>query len=342
MFRNTLRLFAADQSGNFLVTLSMLMVPIVVVTGLAVDYGRAGTQRANMQNALDAAAFAAFELPVTASKDERQAVLAASYLANGGEGEPSIVGDLDIADGNAALNVAARAKMPRTFMRVASTSDVDIHVRSSVAKRQTLDEAIFRMKQVTGIWDKKVTLFGRERGQTDFQELLIIDYQYNGLGETGVGDIFVSKPSAGEANPQRWVDCSGVRNDPTSCNYSNIDGKNQVTIDVSKIEEAYLQMDISARTATAKKWLDHYAPPTTIRSNDPKLADRLFIDEVKQKPGSPVDILRSVKCGEWGSQDWEDGGGTKGMRPVEGTDFRYEVMGKCGWSSGNGVVRLTR
>lgn len=54
-----LRRFARDRSGNAMILFSLALIPLTAIIGLAVDFGRVYSVRAQTQSALDAAALAA-------------------------------------------------------------------------------------------------------------------------------------------------------------------------------------------------------------------------------------------------------------------------------------------
>jgi Flp pilus assembly protein TadG len=53
-----IRQFASDRSGNILIMFTMMSFGLILVTGAAVDFGRAVQLRSNLQSAADAAALA--------------------------------------------------------------------------------------------------------------------------------------------------------------------------------------------------------------------------------------------------------------------------------------------
>ena len=72
--RNLLRRFHTDCHGHFAVIASIAAVPIIGAAGIALVYGSAVLQRAELQNSLDAAVLAATSLGYSASDEERLAI----------------------------------------------------------------------------------------------------------------------------------------------------------------------------------------------------------------------------------------------------------------------------
>jgi hypothetical protein len=185
---------------------------------------------------------------------------------------------------------------------------------------------------VTGYWDKVVTLFGRQTGQTTYKPLISMKYVYNGLGGVGVGTTTLNKIEAGVTTPIYKINCSRVLV-LSACTNEILRDDGTTEVDLENFDDTYLQMDISASTSDGIYWLNYNNPPRTIRSNDPNLANRLFVDQIQQPNGVAVDMQKAVGCGNWQEQRWEDGGGAGGQSAWNGTDFRYKVRGRCDWGN---------
>lgn len=331
--------FGRSNDGNFAMITAILMIPIAIVVGLALDYSRATNERATMQNALDAASFSALSLPIDATRAQRQAELSKSYAANGGQGSAVIVGDLILGGELASLKTSASAQMKTGFMRLAARNNADIGVGTTVAKRQKLEAARFKLTEVTGWWDKKVSLFAKKKDQQAFVRLMEIDYKYNGLRGSGLTDAGVGTTTVRKLQGTSMIDvfkrdCAGVLI-ISLCRDVKLAGDGTAEVDLMDVTDVYLQMDISASKSNAISLLNSANPPRPIKTTNKNLANRLFIDGGQQPKGRVVDILAAVKCGEWSTQAWEDGGGfSPGQTPEQGTDFKYQVQGRCDWDDG--------
>ncbi|RWA70640.1 MAG: hypothetical protein EOQ30_12890 [Mesorhizobium sp.] len=96
------------------------------------------------------------------------------------------------------------------------------------------------------------------------------------------------------------------------------------SIDVSQMDQLYLQMDVPSGN------------PKVLVSNDPTTSNRLYIgasqtDMPEVETGEKVDIFTAVPCGETSYQAWEDGGNAV-PAPVSNADFFYTVTGKCAFN----------
>jgi Flp pilus assembly protein TadG len=67
--------FGASEGGNVAMIFGMMLIPVLAVTGGAVDYGRAVAAKSKLQGIVDAAANAGARLPATANQNREKAVL---------------------------------------------------------------------------------------------------------------------------------------------------------------------------------------------------------------------------------------------------------------------------
>ena len=73
--------FAACREGNVAIMFALSLVPIVFLTGLAMDYSTAEQKKAQLDAAADAAAIAAVT-PAMMAKTDSQATTAAQNIFN--------------------------------------------------------------------------------------------------------------------------------------------------------------------------------------------------------------------------------------------------------------------
>ena len=66
------------RGGNVAMLFGLMLIPVLAVTGGAVDYGRAVAAKSRLQGIVDAAANAGARLPATANQNREKAVLAFS------------------------------------------------------------------------------------------------------------------------------------------------------------------------------------------------------------------------------------------------------------------------
>jgi len=101
-------------------------------------------------------------------------------------------------------------------------------------------------------------------------------------------------------------------------------------VDVSTMEDIYLQMDVPSGN------------PNILKTNDAATAHYLYVDGIEiVNNGKSVDIFSVVPCGDTSHQAWEDGGSTL-PAPVSNADFYYSVTGKCDYSQRPIGISLTK
>lgn len=327
--------FSRSRSGNIAVMTSVLMIPLAIGAGLAVDYGMATATRSDMQNALDAAAFAALELPLSATRDERAKALQDAYAANGGLGQATMTGDIVSDATGISLKVKSGFDMQTSIMGLVGVDTVAITTTSSVSRPMKLTSAAFQLIGVTGAWDKTVTLMGRPAGQKKYEPLVRMDYVATNIG--GWGNTTIDLPN--DKNPNKWdtvasISCTALR----TCSNTARSGSGMPEVDTSGMDDLSMEMDISAKVG--KPLWPFKKQHVTLVTTDADTWQSMFVDGKQMTPG-PIDLLKAFGCtGNWVEQRWEDGGGHSGTSAWEGTDFRYNVKGKC--SSRTGTVRLTQ
>lgn len=326
-----LKKFCQSEHGNIAVIAAMMTLPLMLAVGMAVDYSAATTGRAEMQNALDAGAFAALALPVTATVDECLTALQGAYTANGGLGTATINGDLLESSLGASLKVTASYDMPMAFMGIVGQKTTKLSATSSVSKPIKLTQASFKLDGVTGAWDKTVMLMGRSSPTGTYQPLMKMTYVAKNIG--GWGDTVLSVPNSSGA----WIEKSKIAcTSKSACTKSpSSDG----VVEMANMDDIYLQMDISAKVGKIYWWFKD--PVVYLKSNDPLTSDQMFVEGKQTPKGTKVNMIQAIGCNEtWIKHRWEDGGGWEGaISQWEGTDFRYQAKGAC--SSNGTAVRLT-
>ena len=362
--------FRADEGGNLAVVFSMCLVPIVLAVGMATDYSSATNNRASMQNALDAATLSLASLPEAMTNPQREVKLREFYLGNAGVGTATLNSFTITATGEVDAVSSAAYNMPTKFMQLARVSNVAIGVVTEMHKEPTLTEAKFEIDKASGWWNKTMTLKGKKYAETANNDLMKITYAYNNSGESkgyGTTSVYKLTKNAQGVVTQTLIQqqvCittkttgSGKNQTTTTYGDTNLLTANEMSqtpsstmtsgsfttkcwfksginvdryIDVSTMEDIYLQMDVPSGN------------PKVLKSNDPATADRLYLDSVEVVPnGKPVDIFTVVPCGQTSAQAWEDGGNAT-PAPVSNADFFYKVTGKCDYSQRPIGISMTR
>jgi Flp pilus assembly protein TadG len=133
--RRTLGRFCRAQRGNTTVIFGLAFIPIVGLTGAAVDYSRASAVRTAMQSAADATALAISRTAATSTKDQLNAQADDFYKASFDRKEISSVQVTASYSntGGPAVVVEAKANMKTQFMGVVGFGQIPIAVSSTSA-----------------------------------------------------------------------------------------------------------------------------------------------------------------------------------------------------------------
>ena len=365
--------FLSCRSGSMMPVMLMATIPLLLVVGFSVDYTGAVTTRSNMQNALDAAVIAITTLPTTTSLTDRQTALQQAYAANAGEGTATLVSVNVDTFGTATFTATASYPMPTDFMKIARVNTVQVGVGSTVRKTPALVQTTFQVTKVSGYWNKSMYLYGTQFSQTKANSLMRVDYVYNNytynytsgkttyqVGEPkgyGTTTVYTVNGSTQTKVQQQVCTTAGSTSAPQNPPAGSIPGtatSNGKTIyfnttctntfypangagaviDVSQMDQLYLEMDVPSGN------------PTVLKSNDPNTSNRLYIGtSTTNMPeiatGQTVDIFTAVPCGQLSYQAWEDGGNAV-PAPVSNADFFYTVMGKCNYDQRPSETVLTQ
>jgi Flp pilus assembly protein TadG len=341
--------FVESKGGSLMPMFILCTLPLITVIGFSVDYTSAVQTRSNMQQALDAATLAITTMPTTTTLAARQQALQDSFVANSGEGTVTLNSFVVSANGTANAQTSASFAMPTDFMQIARINTVQVGVTSAVRKTPSLVQTTFKIDKASGWWNKTMTLFGTQYGQTTAKALMTITYTYNGGGDPkGYGTTTVSTINGTTTTQVQQQVCNttvvnNFNNTPsgaitstdgngtkrqTVCTTTPASGAGAV-IDISLMNVLYLQMDVPSGS------------PKTLKSNDPTTSNRLYIDSTEVASGQTVDIFTAVPCGQTSTQAWEDGGNAV-PAPVANADFFYTVTGKCDFNQRPSDTVLTQ
>ncbi len=139
-----------DCKGQVMVTVGIVLVVLVTLTGLAIDSGRAYSVKAKLNAALDAAGIAAARAVADGDDEARAAALTffnsnypTHYMESAPNfcppsGSPTIT--TDSSSGDTAITVWATADMPTLFMRIIGQDTVDV-AANTMATRRAVDLA---------------------------------------------------------------------------------------------------------------------------------------------------------------------------------------------------------
>lgn len=305
-----------DRAGNFSILTALLLVPICLAAGTAIDYTTAVSQRTNLQEIADGAVLAGAKVydgtNFDAAKAQAQAFIDA-YATTTPVGLTSNI----TANGN-TLQVALTGSVPTTLMRLGNINNVNISVNSSTFSPPKPQKVTLTPTKAQGYYYKIVTIRVVRPNTTSEVVLGTVVYQPNTHNDQGQGTMI--------ANPQGAIDLGqytklvlqmDIKNDGCPLNKTaSVNGRNDVTCSNSS-------------RAVDKNY------DLTLRTDNPDTSYYLFVNGVQLPKGTVVPIENYFGCAQPQSHAWEDGGGW------ERQDFFYTISSVCASSDGD-AARLTQ
>jgi Flp pilus assembly protein TadG len=126
--------FFKDRKGSVAPMFALAVVPVLGLTGAAVDYSRANSIKVSMQSALDATSLAMAKLAPTLTQSQLQTQTTAyfSALFNKPDAKSMTVTPTYTTTGGSQLTVVASGSMDTSFMKVMGYSSLNIGSSSTV------------------------------------------------------------------------------------------------------------------------------------------------------------------------------------------------------------------
>ena len=134
------RSFLRDESGAIAIIFVVMLIPIILMLGAAVDYARVAVDRSETQNALDAATLAAVKQIGKVDDQDITDLIKAYVEANGPAGTSIDIYDTVISESPTSLQVSAKGKTEMTLMQLVGIDTMSYNLTSkSVAGNKTLE-----------------------------------------------------------------------------------------------------------------------------------------------------------------------------------------------------------
>jgi Flp pilus assembly protein TadG len=127
------RSFAQDRGGNIAIIFGLSFVPVIMMIGAGIDYGRIAAARGSLQQAADAAVLAVAKGIVTATTDQQARSQAQVYLTANYRNATATVTSATIATDRLSLCISAQAQVATTIMQIARTSTMSTQVTACAA-----------------------------------------------------------------------------------------------------------------------------------------------------------------------------------------------------------------
>lgn len=313
-----IRDFLRDRSGATAVTFTLLLVPIMGMTGLAVDYSRASNDRSRLQNAADAAALAGASIFTGANSAAAEARARAYLQANLGDEANAVTVNFSASKQNVSVTIGGQTKT--LFMHLLNQDKVDIAVNATALAPLKPSEAIIDIDKVYGWYFKKVSIVVVRPGGTTEDTVGTVTYTAKDHSyENGRGNgTIVKVPATGSIKLGEYEKLflkMDIKFDGCDIGYYNSSNTSIVKCKASS-DNAYKKYN------------------KTLKSSDPATVNHLFVNGTQLPLGStpPLDVL--FDCSEKQYHAWEDGGGFAKQ------DFFYYITAACKSVDGENV-RLT-
>ena len=138
--------FAKETGGNFAIMAAILMVPMLVAAGMAIDYTTLVTDNSNLQEAVDVAVIAAV-IPAKATDAEREAI-AEKYIRSNYRGifRNSNLSIIPNASGR-EVSVLAQASITTSIMNIAGVSSIDHNASATATISSDTGTCIFGLNK---------------------------------------------------------------------------------------------------------------------------------------------------------------------------------------------------
>ncbi|MGO4448510.1 pilus assembly protein TadG-related protein [Phyllobacterium sp. TAF24] len=343
--------FLKDTSGATALTFGLLLVPLLGVTGLAVDYTRASSDHAELQNAADAAVlwgastYNGSNLPdVKARIQQSLRANLPGFDASGATYDVSVTDDVP-----ARIKLSLARPMKTTFMQVLSQNSMDIGTTSTASGALTPKQATIKVTNVKGIYYKKISIIvvGADGAE---KQVGSIEYKY--INNTGTSNPAVgSTPLTFDLGTYKSFyftmivkkdGCAiGMKPSGRNCvdapKVKSNDPKNPGMVDDPKYQITPVPNNLNFDNENK-----FYGNDTTyaflVKSNRARDAWR-FVEgggqsTVPKDSDTPVIMDKLMNCdGSVKKHGWEDGGG--------GTpDFEYTLTTGCAFDYSQ--IRLTQ
>ncbi|ATU93014.1 TadE/TadG family type IV pilus assembly protein [Phyllobacterium zundukense] len=310
--------FLKDRSGATALTFALMLVPIMGMTGLAVDYSVATNERATLQDAADAAALAGASVFTGANKQAAEDRARAYLKANLGMAKYGAV-TVNFSAANQRITVSLAGQTQTTFMRILNQDTMAVGVNAQALAPLKPSSATIKVDNIYGHWFKRVTVVAVKNGV-----------------ETTVGTV-VYQPTDHSFESGRGTG-------------TTVPTKDQMTtITLSDYDSVYLKMqvkedgcDIGYRNPDASKTIVKCVVDAkktsynrTYTTNNKDTVHYLFVDGKQLPPQSTPPLTDIFSCdGGTHKHAWEDGGGWAKQ------DVFYTVTSACKSVDGE-LVRLT-
>jgi len=131
----SLRRFAGAQRGNVAMMFGLALVPLMIATGVGLDYARAALVKSQIADALDAAALAVGSSGLATAADVQKA--AQAYFDTNYKGTSKVTVSVTSYDAKGSVTLGASANVSTTVLKLVDKPTIDVGSSSTVVWGQS-------------------------------------------------------------------------------------------------------------------------------------------------------------------------------------------------------------
>lgn len=301
-------MFYRDEKGNVAVITALILVPLIMVLGVALDGSTVMKKETRLQDAVDIAALAAIKEP---NRGDALKVFE-EVLQDRGYTDVNVTQfNRQQASGRIDLTAKVTGKHVPVFKSILGVSEVGYDVETSVTGGTKFSGIRFTPTFGSGYLDKEFDLWVNRPNRRTPE--LLATYNWRSLAPI-------------------------TRRDGTSP--GRLSASTSGSIDLGDFTEFFMSIRVNDRwnTFSEEQLIGVYGEDYTLFSNEPGHGDHFVVNGRELEVEESVDFSRDFNC-DSGVQnfEWEDAPGLAGV----GTDFRFNVTGECNVVD-PGTIRLSR
>ena len=223
--------FLSDIRGNVAITATLMLLPICLSAGAAVDYSRLVRNQGQMQNAVDAAVLSVANTnPLSRDTADLKTDIDNFLKANLKGYNYDLIEDITVTKGNDGnLLVDVDANFPTSLMRIAGYDNIEYNLEAEIRIQQQLKFEIALVLDTTGSMSYSGKMSTLKSVAKDFVEdmldsasepgdisLAIVPFsQYVNVGKSRSHSSWAGVPNRNR-DYNKWEGCVGSRNHPNN------------------------------------------------------------------------------------------------------------------------------
>lgn len=204
-----LRRFGRERAGAFAIMFAMVIVPVILALGMAVDYSFALNSRSKLQNALDAAVLAATSSLSAVSDDEEISQLIGTMVAANMNMPADLVSiSVGVDQGSRAITVDGVVDQRTYLLPIVGIGSVNVAATTRAVLGRAYIELALVLDNSGSMEGTRIT---RLRSAARDMARTVLDLGYN-PGDTRVALVpFAGAVNVGSVNAsQPWIDQQGL------------------------------------------------------------------------------------------------------------------------------------